>query len=560
MLLGDSLASARSEAFLATQELYLPEIPFPTNLWCIKTCEGRIRNGDEIVYFPVIGTRNPSIESALKDWVGGLHPSSVEYFVESDYLGKYNSLRNPYIPDSLFQQADVDKWFLGGSPVPETVMSSMRMFWRSITPNDYKVLTPGDIKCPKYESSAGVCMIEKDRELMWRYCTKGPNWNRIQMGTEVWLSLVAATVPDEWITRPIINLISAKNLELEALALERPVIRKEGGPGKVRWARSSSGNVYILGRMFIERIQDGMLWADNLGYIGKAQNSQRAALKRGDEWYVGTHGDDWIAWCPVCRVWHSGDWSNWDLHVRATSLLASYQALFEAISSFLSSHEVKLFYALAYLAIRCPTIWPWAKDGRPLMSIRRTLGKVRSGSGDFILHNNVINRAWLEYLLNNVHERVRVHTAQPCRSKYFWPTFSDVALLLSGMVAKPAAQFTHPHGYIACRCYHTVAESFIPRPCVTSVIRNYVNPAYDPLEFPNNSDIWMVTRFRELNKTMAWSPAADAVMEVMYRAHIHAGVKDPFFSKVDTPTISRMSQLITSKYSTRAYLEGQESE
>jgi hypothetical protein len=554
------LASALKDLYRAASSLYTPQTPFSTNLWCIKEAKLTRDRMGHTVWIVVIGTRSRELEVFLRNYVSTLSTQSVDFYIESDYLSKYDAVRNWYYPESLCQQAGIAKWFFGGPDVPEPVSGNMHSFWTGVVPRNYRVIEVPNVKCPKYEASGGVCLVRETSGdgYSWEYLAKGPNWDRIQDGTTHWLTLVVRAVPNKWLERPITHLIGANNVALEKLAVEGPVIRKEGGPGKVRWARSSSGNVYILGRKYIGKIQDDVRWNFSPAYIGKASNAQLAGVLSGsrDEWYVGTHGDDWIAWCPICQRWHSGDWSNWDLHVSARLLLASYQGLYDCISERLSEVERKEFYALAYLAIRCPTLWLWGPGGQEHESVRRTLGHTRSGSGDFVMHNNNVNQAVLLYLLKKAHAILSARRTYPCRSKLWWPLVSSLAASEFGLVLKPSSQLTHPHGFVACRCIFTADNSYVPRPSVCSVVRNWVNPSYDPNEYPNNTPMWMYTRFRDVNKALAWSPVDASTVEALYNVARSAGISDPAGYETWTDAdLSRIMQTIVGQYSTTAYLD-----
>jgi len=558
---------AVDDAFRATSELYKAENYYPTNLWCMTRVD--VARGSDgrptqpVKYVPVDACRASSIKEMLDTYVSSLDVRSVEYKLEMDYCNKYWIGRNYYFPDSLRQQADVDKWFLAGHEIPAPMKDYLTQFWKSVVTSGYHFLQPSEVKCPRYEASGGVCLYKDPLtgEFKWGYVRKGPYWSAIQEGTDYWFELVLEEVPDEWLEIPISHLISDRyrNRELERLTVERPVIRKESGPGKVRWARMSSGNLYILGRGVMDSIQSGEAWGTSARYLGKALNAQLAAIKRSsyDDWHISTHGDDWMAWCPVCERFHSGDWSNFDLHVTARQMLASHEALYGVIRNYLTRDQQKLFYANAYLSVRAPTIWLWNRKGEASMSIRSTLGKARSGSGDFVMHNNAINWAALNCVLRNVHSKVGERRLRPCQSKLWWSTFSRVAAGTLGWVAKPEAQLTHPHGFIACRCYFVRERGFRATPSITSVVRNWVNPAYDPTEYPNSSRLWLVTRFRDVNKTLAWSPpvVAQRVADVLLDVARDAGVSDPWGMDVSNAEISRAVQQVVGLYSTSGFLE-----
>jgi hypothetical protein len=565
MLSPHTYGGALSAAKRAASLLYTPEVPLATSLCAITSVEQLIaKKTGNVYYSPVDTRRNKSIEETITVQTNALSPESVEYMAEIDYLLKYHKARNYFFPSSLRQQADVCKWFLGGPDLPASAGIYLDEFWEDTVPGNYRVLSPYAIPCSRYEACAGVCYVwdSKLQTYRWDYLKKGPYWSNIQLGTDEWLKHVSAAVPNDWLNYRVNQLLGAKNLELEALALENVVIRKESGPDHVRWARNSAGNLYILGRMFIAPIQDDYRWSSSPRYIGKASNTQFAAItvdkQIRDQWYVGTHGDDWIAWCPHCQRWHSGDYSNWDLHISAVETLASFDALYRRIESYLTKEEQKWFYALAYLAIRTPTLWLWDRNGNPAISPRRTLGKVRSGSGEFIMcPNNSMNQAGTRDVLERAHaELSRAGLKYPCRSKRWWPTFARIAKNIYGWIAKPSAQLTHPHGFIACRSVHTVERAFTPRPTVTSVVRNFVNPASDPLEYPNNSPLWVTARFRELNSTLAWAPDAyDVTIGVIIESALDAGIVDLWGDDVSDSDLSRAMQAVVGQYSTRSYLE-----
>jgi len=561
---------ALRQAAQAACALYRPQKPFMTNLWCIekvRLAPWKSKKGIwYVVYEPEVARRVPRIKDELRAYVDSLNVRSVEWFVESDYLGKYERARNLYYPESLKQQAEVAPWFLQGGRVSDPYRQSLVEWWGRYTPSDYRVLEPQDIKCPNTDASSGVCYTREDGGSDWTYSAEsGPVWEAIQKGTEDWLELISAAVPNQWLDKPIEDLIRANCPALESLALEVPVIRKESGPGKVRWARMSSKNVYILGRMFAERVQDGENWNASLSYIGKAVNTVQAAIKcwKGgfDDWYVGTHGDDWLAWCPVCNRFHSGDWSNFDLHETARQQLANKQAFFHTIEPFLDPEQKRWYYALSYLAIRCPTLWMWTRKGHEVVSVHRTLGKVRSGSGEFVLDNNANNYAVLRDLLPRAHAMLSSRRF-PCRSRRWWPLFSRLAEERYGWVAKPDAQLTNPHGFVVCRCVHTADRGFFPSPCISSVIRNWVNPSYDPEMFPNNSPEIMTARFRDYDATLGWAPkeVAERFRYLLVDVAMKAGVRDPWGLEMSEADLSRATRLICEGYSTRSYLEGTRSE
>lgn len=545
------------DAFRATSTLYKRQLPLPTSIGCMKKVEFACDR-----YRPINAARAESIKERLDTYVASLDVRSVEYGLEKDYLRKYYVARNYYVPENLRDQASVAKWFLGGPQIAANMKNYLEEFWSRVVPSNYHMLTPSDIECPSYDASGGVSFIRvPGGGFEWAYLKKGPNWSAMQDGTVEWFKDIIRAVPDNWLNRSISSLITDNNRELESLTLERPVIRTESGPHHVRLARSSSSNLHILGRMVMKPIQKA-LWPNDLSYIGLAMNAQVAGIKctKGayDDWYIGTHGDDWIAWCPVCERFHSGDWSNFDLHVTANQLLASYEALYSVISSRLGSREEhKLFYALAYLAIRAPIIWLWDREGRESLSIRRTLGKVRSGSGDFVMHNNAVNQACLQLALRSVHGSLR--REHPCRSKLWWQRFAEYAKREFGWIAKPSAQFTHPHGFFSCRCIHTISRRFKPSPCVSSVVRNWVNPYFDPEEYPKGcSPIWLAARFRDMNKTLAWSDedVAKTTMDGLFYVAEEAGIHDILGMNMDQSELSRAIQMVVGQYSTGHYLEG----
>jgi hypothetical protein len=262
-------------------------------------------------------------------------------------------------------------------------------------------------------------------------------------------------------------------------------------------------------------------------------------------------------------MFHSGDWSNWDLHVSASVILANRQEWLNSMRERLSTEEIKLFYALSYFAVRAPTLWLWDRNGYESLSVRATLGKTRSGSGEFILDNNVENRAISRYLFEETHTRLnKMGRKGPCKSRLFWPTFASQAMSKFGWLAKPSAQFSHPLGFVACRCIFSEVNGFLPHPSITSVVRNWVNPAYDPQEYPLNSVPWMQARFRDVLKTLAWSPryklplfeGSGTLGEGLGIIAMRAGVEDPYGVDDSDGDISRSIGRIKKLYSTGSFL------
>lgn len=554
----------------AVSNLYDLVLPLGTNLWCVKKVKLQDMGMELPIFTAVNRARATEIESALNMYVETLSTRSVKAWVEADYAAKYATFRNYYIPESLRQQAEVSPWYLEGKTVPEEVYSYMVDWWTRYLPSNFHVATPEQIPCPRYEAAGGVCYVHDDTSARWEYLKKGPNWSYIQRGTSEWLDEIVKLVPNEWIGRPIPDLVNVRSPELESMAVETPVIRMEGGPGKVRWARNSSANVYILGRMYARGIQDDHRWSTSSAYIGKASNTVKLGCKslEADGWLIGTHGDDWIAWCPECGRWHSGDWSNFDLHVAARTQAACKEAYRQTVGRGFSDREMKLFYALAYFAMKTPTFWLWLPDGKRAVTIQETLGHVRSGSGEFILDNNCENSSVLNYLLRTAHEILRKQGKRfPCRSRSWWPTLSKLAADFFGWVLKPTSQFSHPNGFVACRCIHEKERAFLPVPCISSVVRNWVNPSYDPNEYPQNTLAMMQNRFRDVVKTLAWNEDAKMpimrfendsghynIIEGLAVVAMRAGVEDPWGVERTQADLSREIGRMCQKYSTDAYL------
>lgn len=583
MLDVDGLGSALKDATRATATLYNAVQPLATSVWCCRRAELRAPPSSELTdreieltqqgtlgqfWYPTDSARSPEIHEMLSAYVATLNVQSVDHFVEKEYLDKYFVFRNWYEPESLRRQTNDPPWFIRGPPVPEPMRKRLRIWWTDHVPSGWKWVPPERIPCPKYEASAGVVMKRSFGRDQWAYCKKGPNWPEIQEGTAAWTDLVSQVIRSrrpEWLADGfnLERLLKVREPALELLALERPVIRTESGPLSVRFARSSSGNLYLAERGFVLPIQNNRRWHDSTEYIGIARNTCLGATKAvgssGAVPWVGTHGDDWVAWCPQCKRFHSGDWSKWDRNLSARLILASKDAQFRAMQHLLDREQQTVFIGLAYLAIRCPIVWPWdIETEKPRLDIYPTLGKVRSGSGSFIMDNNAINHCGTSDLLERTHQVV--DRQYPCRSKMFWPTFSMLARGLYGWDCKPDAQLTHPHGFVACRCIHTLDSLFVPRPCVSSVIRNYVNPDHDPLGRPANAPDVMIVRFRDVNKTLAWSPAAERVMSALAEQHLSAGVRDPLGESVSDADLQRAIQRTVGRYSTLSYLDGQDAD
>jgi hypothetical protein len=516
--------------------------PHPTNLWAVQKVRIVESSSGRPIYFIKQGRDNGEVLSVLSPWVKRLPKGSLRRWLEEDYLGKYWVFRNWYTEVGMRNQAEVAPWFnFQRRKVAKGYFGYLVDFWRKLVEPTYKPLTFGDVSCPKNCASTGLALSSEG----WIYQSNaGDYWDRIaDASEEVWdmLRMLAPTWDQLGDPR-------YRNPALELLSLDTPVIRTESGPDKIRWAQSHGKHLYILERMYIEPLQ--ARYNDLPTYIGKA--SHCGILGRTfEEWdgkpVIGTHGDDWVA---LGKGWSaSGDWSNFDLHVEGIQVVLAYKALSQVLKETARGWTDDwdgVLRSLCYIASKGPTIWPWAKVNGKLIrrvSVRRLEGHVRSGKGDFVLHNNAMNTAALRKLFE--------------RGFLGWKRFSKEAREQFGWWAKPTAQKLSTDGFVACRTLFLREADWKPWPCASSVLRNWCRPAYDPLDFPNNTQITMAVRSRELNLTLGYLPDFDyeKLFEAVLLGALEAGVRDPLGSTFSEAELARVQQKLSSDYSLISFLE-----
>lgn len=530
-------------ALQSATRLWKDVYPLPTNLWAVtKVVEKPGSSGRPFSYGYLDGRDNQIIRKHLTKWVRSLPGASLRSWLEEDYLGKYATFRNWYQAVGLRNQAEVAPWFNFGGRLPKGFIAYLENFWRQPVDVSYKPRPFDMIRCPNSDASTGLAFTGQG----WIYeSDAGEVWPAILEGAPQVFETLEALAPS-W--GQLLNP-KYRNPELEMLSIDTPVIRTEGGPLKIRWAQNHGKHLYVIERAMIEPLQE--VFSESPAYIGKASHCRFFGMAmdsyRGKP-FVGTHGDDWIAAIGGGNF-VSGDWSTFDLRVTGRQIVASRFALAKVLRETASWSDEwdKVLRSLTYIASKGPTIWPWAKlpSGEYTLtaSVRRKVGSVRSGSGDFVLHNNAINTAALRVLLEQGFSG--------------WKRFSDRAWQLFGWVAKPSAQIASAEGFVACRSLFLREFDFRPLPCASSALRNWVRPAYDPLDGWNNLRVLQVTRIRELNSTLGYLPESDAepLMRSVGEAALAAGVHDPWGQEYSDYELAVVTQKMHSAYSMSSFLE-----
>lgn len=542
-MLSDGYSVALRCALQSATRLWWDVKPLPTNLWAMRKVKEKFGKSNSVyTYEPLNASDNEIIHTTLRRWVAGLPRKSLKRWIEQDYLDKYYTFRNWYMEIGMRNQADVAPWFNFGRKVPKGFYGYLVDFWRKLVKSSYYPLKLENIKCPDAQASTGLAFTSDG----WIYSSDaGQYWTEIQEGASMIFGLLDSLAPS-W--SDLLNP-RYRNPGLESLTLDTPVIRTESGPLKIRWAQSHGKHLYVIERAYIEPLQ--AIWNDSPFYIGKASNCKQFATSF-DEWkgkrpIVGTHGDDWIAVFRGSK-WASGDWSSYDLLTQGVQDILSRQALSQVLNeeTKLETEWDRVLRSLAYINTKRRTIWPWAKvNGHYIRraSVRRKEGAVVSGSGDFVLHNNARNRAALQILFEPGYEG--------------WKQFSLRARRMLGWVAKPSAQRLSCEGFVACRTLFLRENDWNPWPCAASVLRNWVRPAYNPLESPNPTRLAMATRLRELNVTLGYLPDSEyeALIRAVGSSAISAGAHDPFAQEYSEAELSRMYQKLFTGYSQSAFLQ-----
>jgi hypothetical protein len=499
-----------------------------------------VGTGPTTLYYPVDARENDSIRKELARLIEEI--SGLRLFLEQDYFGKFYVFRNWYQTYGLMRQAEIVPWNnFGVNSTPPGYYDFLYQFHDRHVRGNYRRIPVRNIKCPNGSASTGVCYTVNG----WIYRSSSADiWPWLLEGIEE-IETVFKELAPSWIDlfNPMYH-----NRALSALSLDCTVIRTEGGPTKIRWAQNHSKHSYVLERSIVVPMQDGS-WNHSPLYIGKSSHSKNFG-EVFDHWegrpVVATHGDDWIAALGDGKF-ASGDWSEFDHHVTGKQIVMSRKALSDVLFSKTawSEDDDKLLRSLTYLASKGSVLWPWThtpKGWLPQPGIVPLTGHVRSGSGDFVYHNNAINQAGLRSIIGKGFKG--------------WKVFVQKAASLLGWSAKRSAQIASKEGFVSCRCVHLREEDWRPIPCVSSVVRNWVRPSYDPMEHPQNFRISFVIRLRELARTLSHLPGDEfeSTMKPLLRAALESGVQNPAGSEYSNSELSRWHQRLIGEYGMSSYL------
>lgn len=522
-----------------TRTLSKLRTPAATCLWATKKLK-TFSHYDEIIgYVSQDQRENGDIFQAIEAHVAGC--ADVRLDLEKDYLGKFYEFRNWYLPKALAQLADLKgyivpgkafavPWFNFGKYLPKGYFMFLEQFWERVIPNGYKPLNLMQITCPKSDANTGIAYTSDG----WIFSGEtGPHWNSLLEGAVILAEELARLAPS-W--RQVMDP-RYRNPALESICVDVPALRLESGPLKARWTHIWPKTLYIIERAYSQPLLE--VWLDSPYFIGKASHCKY--IGRTYSGYRGkpmvfTHGDDWVA-ADGQSQFLSGDWGYFDLTIRGIQQVASYKALSDALKAkgSWSAYWDSILRSLAYLASKAPTMWPFARrHGKYVVgpSVRRLEGKVRSGKGDFKLHEDAMNTAALRVLL--------------AKGFQSWDRFAVDAWDKLGWIAKPDAQGRSPNGFLSCRCAFMEEDGYQPLVSVASAIRNWVRPAYDPNDALQATRVMLVTRLRDLAVTLTYTRDGewDPVMGAVVKTAVAAGVQDPYGAEYSNAELARCAQFL----------------
>lgn len=456
------------------------------------------------------------------------HTTGLQAATEREWLDKYSVFRNWY--DPFYYANTIQPWFLPGISIPKGFFQRLYKFWDDNISDDYKVLDPSDIKCPKADASSGLSFTSSG----WIYGKSGVHWKEIQEGASM-----------------VMDMADYNEFQL---AVSCPNVRLESGPDKPRVTWNWPKHLYILERCFMEPIQ--AQFVNKNYYIGKASNCLRAAMTiDGYVLYVGTHGDDWVAYYR--GKWYMGDWSDWDLFITALQVMTSLKALKQVLMDrgLIDEAQAILFDKLMNANLDRQIIWPWAKTDKSDLiyapSLRHIVGHVNSGGGWFVMVNNSLNHAGLKTIFEAF--RKKSYTFTPKR-------FTDRASALFGWKMKPEQFGISPNSFISSRAYFSEDDGWLPSPLIGSLARNMARPNYDPGEFPNNTSLAQAARLRSLANVLSYSSDSVAFkfMEAIDKHCRSVGWDDPWgtsFSNAELALeMTKLSDLSQGTYGMDSFL------
>jgi hypothetical protein len=254
-------------------------------------------------------------------------------------------------------------------------------------------------------------------------------------------------------------------------------LRKDGGPTKPRLVVNCPKDAYINEIPFLKQVYspDYKLGCYTMAHASNVTMSMASAR---DMWK------------------HSGDWSEYDLR----NLLVVMVAALVALGQHLGCLHDPNYRAAAYRAVAMP-VWY-------LGELHEWWGRSKSGSGLFVIINNICNAIYLAYINYRLGVRVgrqpQLHgddLIQYLLKRLDEDGFSNEASAIK-LKAKASQQFCCRDAALACRAIHSIGDGFRPRAIMASVIRNFNWPGYDPFDLSERSIFKMALRYRDLKKTL----------------------------------------------------------
>lgn len=208
---------------------------------------------------------------------------------------------------------------------------------------------------------------------------------------------------------------------------------------------------------------------------------------------------------------HSGDWSQWDLRNRFRIM----QAACIALGIHLGMGNDPNFRAACYRAMWMP-VWYSGE-------VHYWQGRSRSGSGMFVIINNICNAIVLQ-LIEHINGRPNRYLPTTYGDDFIrWLTqyrpededeFVKVADML-GYKAKLSAQHYNRDAVVACRTILARSTGFKARPILASVVRNLLWPGYEPHDPEQRNIYLMAMRLRDVRKVLRCHPRGEIVWKYL---------------------------------------------
>jgi hypothetical protein len=320
-------------------------------------------------------------------------------------------------------------------------------------------------------------------------------------------------------------------------------LRLNRGPKKPRLVACADKSSYLLQVAILKRVFLNPMYKTSGYTMCHLSNVVRRAKMQRKLW----------------RFW-SLDWELWDYHV----ILTFMKAAFRALGIHLDLLGDPVFLDAALESMYSPVFY----NGR----VHGWKGRVRSGTGLFVLINNMVNAiACFLIIFECLDLSTQVEVTRWIRdgcpgNKFNWMfgTFhgddgvvflrdlgmseeeflrisSDVARKW-GMVLKPEAQFLNADCFVACRVVFNRFEGWSPRPILASILWNAVRPEYLPNAYINANRFHLALRYRDEKQAMLFHPAGNDLWRLLMKQMQSHGVEDP--------TLPDLSQSVIADHST----------